>query len=107
MDGSGWVLLRRSCSVLSCKNGLGSIAVEWTNLGRPNRTKRTYSVWIEKNNNGYARLSEYRAVVSYRTAKRDEGGRTYWADSGGPSQGPGVDMGSQAGQAKQGQLKYL
>lgn len=89
-----------SCPVLSCRNGLGKIAGEQTNPGRPNRTKSSYSVCIEKSNNGHARLSEYRAVVSYRTIKRDEGAGRIGQTVEAQAKALGVDMGSQVKQNK-------
>lgn len=95
-----WIVLGLVAQVLSCRNELGKIAGEQTNPGRPNRTKSSYSVCIEKSNNGHARLSEYRAVVSYRTVKRDEGAGRIGQTVEAQAKALGVDMGSQVKQNK-------
>lgn len=63
-----WIELGLVAQVPSCKNGLGNIAVERTNPGRPNRTNNSYSVRIEKEQQ-WARQAlriSYRRLVPYR-----------------------------------------
>ncbi|KAH7145306.1 hypothetical protein DER46DRAFT_581197 [Fusarium sp. MPI-SDFR-AT-0072] len=77
MDGmgcDGWLAAGCWLGWVQCGRSPSWRWTRWTELGLVAQVLScSVLVRIEKSNNGHARLSEYRTVVSYRTVKRDEG----------------------------------